>query len=144
MKTKIQIKTVLGKLLFEYEKENNSIKTTLIEAVDRCADLRGADLRGADLRGAYLGGAYLGGADLRGADLRGADLPMYCKWEFSIKDKKLKIGCKEKTFNQWEKWFSSSEEFETKRDSDEFKQIEAMYRGYKAYYEHLNSKTEIL
>ena len=76
---KIQIKSVFGDVLFEYEKENNTIKDTLIEAVKRGAYLRGAYLRGADLRdaylrGAYLGGAYLGDADLGGADLRGADL----------------------------------------------------------------------
>ena len=59
---KIQIKSVFGEVLFEYEKENNTIKDTLIEAVKR-----GAFLRGADLRGAYLGGAYLRGADLRDA-----------------------------------------------------------------------------
>jgi hypothetical protein len=74
MKTKIQIKTPFGKLLFEFEKEDNSIKETLIEGVKRGVDLRGADLRGADLRDAYLRGADLRGAYLRGADLRGADL----------------------------------------------------------------------
>ena len=74
MKTKIEIKSVFGKVLFEYEKENNTIKDTIIEAVKRGADLGGAYLRGADLGGAYLGGAYLGGADLGGAYLRGADL----------------------------------------------------------------------
>ena len=74
MKTKIEIKSIWGSILFEYEKENNSIKETLIEAIKGGAYLRGADLRGADLGGADLGGAYLGGADLRGADLRGADL----------------------------------------------------------------------
>ena len=84
MKIKIEIKNRwTGKVLFEYEKENNTIKDTLVEAVKnraylrgaylggadlRDADLRGADLRGADLRGAYLRGAYLGGADLRGAE----------------------------------------------------------------------------
>ena len=71
---KIQIKSVFGEVLFEYEKENNTIKDTLIEAVKRGAYLRGAYLRGADLGGADLRGAYLGGADLRGTDLRGADL----------------------------------------------------------------------
>ena len=72
---KIQIKSrYFGSVLFEYEKENNTIKETLIEAVKKGAYLGGADLRGADLRGADLGGAYLGGADLRGADLRGAYL----------------------------------------------------------------------
>ena len=74
MKTKIEIKTVLGKLLFEFEKENNTVKDTLIEAVKRGADLRGADLRWADLRWADLRGADLQGADLQGANLRGADL----------------------------------------------------------------------
>ena len=74
MKTKIQIKSVFGNILFEYEKEHNTIKDTLNKAVKSDADLRGADLRGADLRGADLYGADLCGADLRGADLYGADL----------------------------------------------------------------------
>ena len=89
MKTKIEIRSIWGKLLFEIEKEDNSIKETLLEAIKKDADLRGADLqdadlrdadlRGADLRGAYLQDAYLRDADLRGAylqdaDLRGADL----------------------------------------------------------------------
>ena len=84
MKTKIQIKTTLGSLLFEFEKEDNSVKDTLIEAVKRGADLGDANLRGANLvcanlvgtnlRGANLGDADLGGANLRGANLGGADL----------------------------------------------------------------------
>ena len=74
MEVKIEIKSIFGNVLFEFSKENNTIKDTIIEAVKRGADLRGAYLRGADLGGAYLGGAYLGGAYLRGADLRGADL----------------------------------------------------------------------
>jgi uncharacterized protein YjbI with pentapeptide repeats len=69
MKTKIEIKSIWGSTLFEYEKENNSIKDTLIEAIKGGADLRDADLRGAYLGGADLRGAYLGGADLGGADL---------------------------------------------------------------------------
>ena len=74
-KVKIQIKnTWTGFILFEYEKEDNTIKDTLIEAVKNKADLRGADLSDADLSGADLRGADLSDADLRGADLRGADL----------------------------------------------------------------------
>ena len=69
MKTKIEIKSVFGNVLFEYEKENNTVKDTLIEAVRKGAYLGGADLGGADLGGADLGGADLGGADLGGADL---------------------------------------------------------------------------
>jgi uncharacterized protein YjbI with pentapeptide repeats len=84
MITKVQIKTFFGKVLFEFEKEDNTVKDTLIEAVDNFADLRGAylqgaylqgaDLQGASLTGAYLQGAYLQGADLQGADLQGAYL----------------------------------------------------------------------
>ena len=84
MKTKIEIKSIFGQVLFEYEKENNTIKDTLEQAVKRAAnlygadlrfaDLCGADLRFADLRGANLCGADLCGADLRFANLRGADL----------------------------------------------------------------------
>ena len=94
MKTKIEIKSVLGKLLFEYEKEENTVKDTLMKAIESGADLRcavlrcavlrsanlrganlyGADLRCADLRCAVLRGANLYGADLNGADLNGAYL----------------------------------------------------------------------
>jgi len=71
MKTKIQIKSYFGSVLFEFEKENNSIKDTLEEAVKNKAYLQGAYLQGAYLRGAYLRGAYLQGAYLQGADLQG-------------------------------------------------------------------------
>ena len=74
MEVNIQIKSFFGTVLFEFSKENNTIKDTLIEAVKQNANLRGADLRGADLRGANLGGANLGGADLGGANLGGANL----------------------------------------------------------------------
>ena len=86
MEIKIEIKSILGNVLFEYSKENNTIKDTLEQAVKvgaylGGADLRGAYLGGADLRDADLRGAYLGGADLRDAylgdaDLGGADLKL--------------------------------------------------------------------
>ena len=63
MKIKIEIKNRWTRsVLFEYEKEDNTVKDTVVEAVEK-----GADLRDAYLRDAYLRGAYLGGADLRGA-----------------------------------------------------------------------------
>ena len=74
MKTKIQIKSISGKLLFEYEKEDNCIKNTVIEAIRQGANLYGANLRGANLRDAYLSDANLRFADLRFADLRDANL----------------------------------------------------------------------
>ena len=54
---KIEIKSIFGKVLFEYAKEDNTIRDTLIEAVKRGAYLRGANLVGADLGGANLVGA---------------------------------------------------------------------------------------
>ena len=95
MEIKIEIKNRwTGAILFEYKKENNNLKDTLIEAIKRGAYLGDANLRGADLGGAYLGNAnlcdadlgdaylgnanlsdaYLCGADLGDADLRGANL----------------------------------------------------------------------
>ena len=54
MKIKLQIKSVFGKVLFEFEKENNTIKDTLKEAIKSSADLRYADLSSANLRSADL------------------------------------------------------------------------------------------
>jgi Pentapeptide repeats (8 copies) len=91
----------------------------------RGANLEGANLRGANLEGAYLEGAYLrganlegadlGGADLRGANLRGANLegaegldlfPIqiggHKHWLITLPDGKLKIGCHELSFDEWE------------------------------------------
>ena len=42
MKTKIEIKSIWGSLLFTFEKEDNSIKDTLVEAVKQGAYLQGA------------------------------------------------------------------------------------------------------
>ena len=56
-KTKIQIKSIRGNVLFEYEKENNTIKDTLVRAVSEGAYLQEADLQEAYLREAYLQGA---------------------------------------------------------------------------------------
>ena len=74
MKVKIQIKSVFGDVLFEFEKENNTIKDTLLEAIKQGADLRGANLYGADLCSADLCSANLRSANLYGADLRRANL----------------------------------------------------------------------
>ena len=52
MKTKIEIKSIFGNLLFEFEKGNNTVKDTLLESIKIGANLSYADLRGADLNGA--------------------------------------------------------------------------------------------
>jgi uncharacterized protein YjbI with pentapeptide repeats len=117
------------------------------------ADLRGADLRGADLRRANLSGADLRRANLSGADLSGAELsgakgldatikmPMYCKWSHGItKGNLIHIGCEKRTIEEWDVFFASDKVLSTERNTDEFRQIEAVYNAYKAYLTTLNSK----
>lgn len=131
-------------VIFEHESEENTIRKTLELAIKSRAYLGGAYLRGADLSGADLRGAYLSGADLRdanlsGAYLSGADLPIYCKWNHSIVDGKIKIGCKENTIEEWESFFNSDAIYETKRNTQDFKQIQALFESYKAYLNFLNT-----
>lgn len=51
---KIQIKNRCGVILFEHEKENNTIKDTVLAAIKKGANLRDANLRGVDLSGVDL------------------------------------------------------------------------------------------
>ena len=117
------------------------------------ADLSGAKLSNADLSGAKLRHVNLNGAKLRYADLKGVDLssanlsgsdttntrlPIYSKWDFSIENDSLNIGCKTKTFSEWKKWFEESEEeFSTERNTEDFNRIQAMFYAYEAYYNFL-------
>ncbi len=71
---KLKIKSISGKLLFEFEKEDNTIKETLLEAVKQSVDLQSANLQSADLQSADLRSADLRSADLRFANLRSANL----------------------------------------------------------------------
>jgi len=103
------------------------------------ANLRNADLRNADLSNANLRNADLRNADLRNADLIGAKMPLYSKWVFSIENGTLNIGCKSKSFPEWELWFNGTEEYSTARASDDFKRLHAMFLAYKAYYEFMES-----
>ena len=50
MTQKIQIKSIFGSVLFEFEKEDNSIRETLIQAVKSGANLFGANLSRAEYR----------------------------------------------------------------------------------------------
>lgn len=61
-------------VLFEFKKENNTVKDTLVEARIRGVSLRNANLDGADISGADLHGIDLQGASLYNANLRGANL----------------------------------------------------------------------
>ena len=127
MKIKIQIKSIFGKVLFEFEKENNTIKDTVEEAIKNKVNLSYANLRDADLRDAI--------------NIDESNMPMFSKWSFSIQGNKLNIGCKTKTFEEWSYWFeNSSETYETPRDSEEFKRIRAMFYAYYEYNKIINEK----
>jgi len=161
MKTKISIKNrFTGSVLFEFETENNTIKKTVEKAMKEKINLRGSDLSDSDLSGSDLSNSNLRGSDLRDSDLRGSDLsgsylrgsdlrgsenknlaylPIFCKWSNGYKADKIKIGCKEKTIKEWEDFFKSEEEFETKRNTEGFKQIQAVFEAYKSYINFLNS-----
>ncbi len=73
-KVKIQIKSYLGEVLFEYSCVDNTIKKTVERAVKGYANLKYADLRYADLENANLWNANLKNANLWNADLKNADL----------------------------------------------------------------------
>ena len=75
MKVKIEIKNRwTGKLIFEYESENNTIKETVLKAIEAKANLSWANLSKADLSEANLSEANLSGANLSWANLSWANL----------------------------------------------------------------------
>ena len=124
MKLKIEIKNRwTGKILFEYENENNTIIDTLIEAVKQGADLRGANLQGADLRGADLQGANLQGANLQGADLQdykikaaavftGLYTYIVIPYITEENEMRIKMGCFDRSLSAWkENFWNNNKEF---------------------------------
>ena len=94
MKTKIQIKSMLGEILFEVKTENNSIKKTIEKAVKQrisldyanldYANLDHANLYHANLVRANLGHANLYYANLDHANLVRANVAAYCKSDLSL------------------------------------------------------------
>ena len=107
MKTKIQIKSTSGSLLFEFEKEENTIKDTLIEAI----------ISGANLYGAYLYGANLSGANYRNIKIKklflSNTLYTYLAGSIISEDNKqyIILGCHCRLVSDWERdfWNNNSE-----------------------------------
>ena len=124
-------------LIFTYESEEKAtIKDAIEEAAKRNTNLSGADLSDANLSGADLSDANLSGANLSGAE----KISIHCKWTHGITDGMVHIGCKKRTIEEWDAFFASNDEIETPRNTDEFKQIEAVYNAYKAYLQTLENK----
>ena len=144
---KIEIKhKFTNEVLFSHECENNTIKITLELAVKSSSNLSYSDLRGSDLSNSDLRRSNLRGSDLSGSNLSNSNLsnsekvPIFCKWSHGITNGNLiHVGCKKRTIEEWDKFFSSDEKLITERNTPEFKQIEAVYLAYKAYLTHLNS-----
>ena len=119
MKLKIEIKNrFTGKILFEFETENNTVKTTLLEAIKQGADLRGANLQGADLRGANLQGANLQGADLQDYKIKAAavftGLYTYIVIPYITEENemRIKMGCFDRSLSAWkENFWNNNKEF---------------------------------
>lgn len=107
MKTKIEIKSIDGSILFELEKEENTVKETVIEAVKKDADLSDADLRCVNLRDADLRGAELRDADVNKIKIKKAavftGLYEYIVIPFISEDNVnwLKLGCYTRTLEEW-------------------------------------------
>ena len=126
---KIEIKSIFGKVLFTYEKENATIKDAVEQAVKEKVSLNYANLSSANLESANLYSANLRSA----LNKETAYLPIFCKWSFSIAGEKIQIGCKTKTIEEWDLFFASNEVYSTERNTDDFKQIQAVYNGLKSY-----------
>lgn len=145
---KIEIKNrYTNEVIFTHECEDNTIKKTVEEAVRHGVNLSYSDLSGSDLSGSDLKGSNLSYSDLKDSNLRGSKnldktvkLPMYCKWTHGITNGNLiHIGCEKKTIEEWDLFFSSDEVISTKRGTQEFKQIQAVFEAYKAYFNILNA-----
>ena len=99
------------------------------------SNFRNADLSKSKLVHCDFTGSDFTGVTLNGSDTAGANLPIYCKWDFSIKGNMIFIGCQQRTMEEWDNFFSPEckEVIKTPRDSEEFKRIRAMYEAHKAY-----------
>ena len=121
MKVKIEIKNrFTGKILFEFETENNTILKTLKEAI-----MRDADLSGANLSDAYLSGADLSGANLSGLKIQKTavftGLYKYIAMPIITQDNKhyVRLGCYTRLVSDWQNDFwNNSNEFPNNGDLD--------------------------
>ena len=129
-----------GSIIHTYTSENPTIKDAVEDAVKKGINLSYANLRSADLSSANLRSADLSSANLRSADLSSAvKLPMYCRWSHGITNGNLiHIGCEKKSIEEWDKFFESDDVIQTKRNTSEFKKIQAVYEAYKTYLNFLN------
>ena len=93
-KIKLQIKNIFGKLLFEYECEDNTIKKTVTEAIKNSVNLRSADLSYVNLSYAKTDKRYIQISCI-GSEKR---MTTYC-----FENDKIWCGCFTGTLKDFEK-----------------------------------------
>ena len=99
MKMKIEIKNRwTGKVLFEFETENNTVKATLLEGIKQGAYLQGVNLRDANLRGADLQGVKIKTA----AVFTGLYLYYIIAYITETNEHRVKMGCHDRSVTEWD------------------------------------------
>lgn len=133
MKIKIQIKSISGTVLFEYEKTANTILDTLKEAVKLKKNLRGANLTGANLTGEKIKNA---------AVFTGLYQYVVIPYITESDVKRIKMGCYDRTLTDWESDFwNNNNEFPN--DKSEKSQLRLMaYNTAKFWFDIVNVKKE--
>ena len=130
MKVKLQIKNKwTDSVLFEYEKEKNTIQETVVEAVRQGADLRGAYLQGADLRGAKIKTA---------AVFTGLYTYIVIPYITEQDEKRIKMGCYDRSLSEWEDDFWNNPN-EFPNDGSQKSQLRLMaFNTAKAWFDIVN------
>jgi len=78
--------------------------------------------------GVWKVGMWKGGVWKDGAWKDGWKKIGQCKWPVHYSKTSIRIGCVEKTPQEWDEWFDSDEEIETKRGTEEFRKIQKAYK----------------
>lgn len=76
----------------------------------------------------------MAGVSLAWEELKDAiGVPMYCQAPYGITGNYIHIGSDKRTIEEWDAFFAGNEVISTRRGTPEFKQIQAVYEGLKAY-----------
>lgn len=70
----------------------------------------------------------------------------YCKWRITVFEKTIKIGCKEKTTEEWDDFFENNETYETSTETREYGMIRSSFEMAKAVQKHfifINKKKDL-
>lgn len=97
----------------------------------------GGDWNGGDWNGGIWNGGVWHGGIWNGGVWRGGHSTCRSKYIPILKtDKSIQIGCKTKTRDQWDKWFSGAEVYDTPRYAAAFHLVEGHYRALVVWAEY--------